>query len=185
MIVASNCPKAINTFPGNYPEFLYWGMLSFLLVFLFVHRFWGVYEFGQKIISGIFKFAAPLDRVIAYLLPFYPTLMLIIFFIVSGLLQIKSYDHYFVFFAGFLIAMHVVLVAQELQEQEKSVFKPAYFFLMSIVFIANVLWIMLFFDFLIKDFSLPQFIHANFIDIRDFFKEVAQKIHVIYQTIKK
>ena len=49
----------IMSFPSSYGEFFMWGIFGFLILFLFFYQFWGVYEFGQKVMTGIFKFLNP------------------------------------------------------------------------------------------------------------------------------
>jgi hypothetical protein len=126
------------SYPQNYDEFFLWGASAFLLIFLFAYQFWGVFEFGQGIISGIFKFAAPADRVLVKLLSFYLIFVLVLFFFVRSVLDVSTQDHSFMFFSGFFFAMHMLLVAQQMQDEEKTPIKPSYLFWMSVVVIFNI-----------------------------------------------
>lgn len=150
----------ITEFPGSYGEFFLWGMLGFLLFFLFFYQFWGVYEFGQKITSGLFQFATPLTRVMAYTVPFYLTVILLAFFAVKVFLDINSYDHYFMFFAGFTFTLHILLTAQDLQEQEKALIKPAYLFMMMVAFIGLTCVVVLLFDLAFQKWTFPEFFQS-------------------------
>jgi len=62
--------------PGTFDEFFFWGMFGFLVCFLFFYQFWGVYELGQKIVANIFQFMAPVNDVMAKIIPFYLTVIL-------------------------------------------------------------------------------------------------------------
>ena len=147
-------------FSPNLKEFLLWGAEAFLVTFLFVHSFRGVYDFGQKMIEGLFKFLAPLEIFIASLIPFYTVLLLIALTVTERFVDLTGYKHYFLFFLGFTFCMHVTLVAQQLQEQEKSVIKPNYFLMMSMVFILNVFVAILFLDALAGQFTFFEFLKS-------------------------
>ncbi len=138
------------TYPQNYNEFFLWGASAFLLIFLFAYQFWGVFEFGQGIISGIFRFAVPADRVLIKLISFYLIFVLLLFFFVRSVLEVYSQDHFFMFFTGFFFSMHILLVAQQMQDAEKTPIKPSYLFWMSIVVIFNICLITLSLDFILE-----------------------------------
>jgi hypothetical protein len=165
----------VTDFPGAFGEFFLWGMLGFLLVFLFFYQFWGVYEFGQKITAGVFQFAAPLTRVIAYIVPFYLTFILLSFFVVRVFLDVDSYDHYFMFFAGFTFTLHILLTAQDLQEQEKALIKPSYLFMMMVVFIGLSCVVVLLFDLVFQDWTFSKFFQSV----------VSQSLDNYYLTCKR
>ena len=183
-ICADYFAEALNSFPKNYPDFFWWGALSFLLIFLFVYRFTPLHEFGINMISAIFRFIAPLDRFLAYVLPFYVILVFLTLSILTAI-QNHAYDHYFLFFAGFFLAMHEILIAQELQDEEKNFIKPAYFFVMSLVFILNICLVLLFFDLILKDFSFQKFFQSAIQEVKEVYLQAFEKIHKIYLTIKK
>ncbi len=146
--------------PSSLESFLLWGAIAFLITFLFVHSFRGVYNFGQKIIESIFKFLAPLDVYISGLIPFYTVLIVLVLFICDTYFNIAAYRHYFIFFIGFTAAMHLILMAQQFQEQEKSLFKPTYFLMVSIIFILNVMVAVLILGVLSDKFIFPDFMKS-------------------------
>ena len=43
-------------YPRVYGIQFYSGAAAFLVIFLFFYQFWGIYEFGQKIMSAAFRF---------------------------------------------------------------------------------------------------------------------------------
>lgn len=147
----------LRLYPAGYDEFFLWGVLGFLLVYLFIHQFRGTYEFGQKIIGAVFKFTSPFDRLLTSILPFYLTVILLFFYAVTAFLGIDTYDHYFMFFTGFAFTMHILLAAQDLQEQEQGPAKPGYFLTMSLVFIFNVFFLVLLLDLAAGELTFPKF----------------------------
>lgn len=144
-------------YPNFFQDFISWGILGFLLVYLFLHKFVGLYESGQKVIAAIFKFAAPLDRLISYLIPFYFILFCLIFGVVVRFFKASPYEPHFLFFIGFVWCMHVILASQELQDQESSLFKPSYMLWMSIIFIFNALLAVSLLDWIAQSFTLSKF----------------------------
>ncbi|MBN1869059.1 MAG: hypothetical protein JW847_00565 [Candidatus Omnitrophica bacterium] len=147
----------ILSFPGEFDEFFLWGMFGFLMLFLFFYQFDGVYEFGQKIMTSIFQFMFPIGRIFVRIIPFYLTVILLVYCAVVNLLGVKVSDHYFMFFAGFAFTMHVILTAQDLQQQEKAFIKPAYLFMMVIVTVFMIFVTVLLFDLVFMKFTFPEF----------------------------
>jgi len=148
----------IESLPNTYQGFFIWGMVAFLFVFLFLYQFWGFYEFGQKITQGLFRFLAPIEKYFAYMLPFYLIATLILFYIIKIFFKTDMYDPNFMFFTGFTFLLHIILSAQDLQQQETSSFKWAYLFVMCLVFIINVCILVLMLDLIIGEFTFPQFL---------------------------
>jgi hypothetical protein len=148
----------IASFPGAYGEFFFWGMFGFLMLFLFFYQFYGVYEFGQKIVTGAFQFMFPFSKVLVCAVPFYLTIILLLYTLVVNALGVKVSDHYFMFFAGFFFSMHLILTAQDLQQQEKSFIKPTYLLMMSVsgIFLACIT--VLLFNLVFMKFTFPDFL---------------------------
>ena len=155
---ASQFHKHIVGFPKPYAEFFYWGMFGFVVLYIFFYQFWGPFELGQKITGGIFQFTTPANRFIANIIPFYLTVILLLYYVVLDFLEIKTFNHYFMFFSGFAFTMHILLVAQDLQDAEKAFIKPTY--LMSIMFIVTLMICVtvLLYDFVLQEFTFPEFI---------------------------
>jgi len=150
----------VMSFPGAYSEFFLWGGFVFLMCYLFFYQFWGVYEFGQKIIAGLFVFLTPINGFVAKLIPCYLTAVMLAFYVTNHFLGITSYDHYFMFFSGFTLTMHLILCAQDLQDHEKLLIKPAYLFSMMVVFTAVALVTVLLFNLAFNKFIISDFVYT-------------------------
>ena len=61
----------LSRYPSSYQDYFIWGVSAFILTFLFLHQFWGVYESGQKMIRSFFGFLAPLNNIFAILISVY------------------------------------------------------------------------------------------------------------------
>lgn len=147
----------LKTYPGAYQDFFIWGLLIFLVIFLFLYQFWGFYEFGQSAMNGIFKFIAPVNQVIARVFPFFMLLTLLVFYCVTTFGRTNRFDHYFMFFTGFTGAMHILLTAQDRQNQEQSPIKPNYLFLINLVAIVNISLLVLILDVILGKFTFNIF----------------------------
>jgi hypothetical protein len=170
-IFATRFHHHLTVYPNNPQDFFLFGVMGFLLVFLFIYQFFGVFEVGQKITGQAFRFAAPLDKFMANCVPFYPVVIMLLFYIVRNLFKFSDWNHQFLFFAGFTMAMHVLLVAQDLQGEERGVFRPNYFFSISVVFLANILVMILLMDLVYGKFTLFNFFKNNFFDVKLIYHE--------------
>jgi hypothetical protein len=164
------------TLPSQLQEFLLWGCEAFLITFIFVHPFRGMYDFGQKIIESLFKFVSPLQIYAASLFPFYTLLILLALFICDRFLDLSAYKPYFYFFIGFTYTMHVILMAAQLQEQEKSLIKPTYFLMGSLILILNLILAVLFLNGLVAKFTFPDFFQAALNNAWNIYVDIFHKI---------
>jgi len=166
----------INVLPGMDGDFFFWGMFGFTLIFLFFYQFWGVYEFGQRMVSGLLQFTAPANHFIAKVVPFYVTLILLLFYVIKHFLGADQYDHYFMFFAGFALTMHIFLTAQDLQENEKVFIKPTYLFTMMCAFILMMFFTILLFNLVLREFTFLNFVNSTLDDALGVYHFVLQRI---------
>ena len=172
-------------YPDIYQEFFFWGMMSLVLMHFFIFKPQALYEFGQNLVGAAFKFISPLDRFFSFILPFYTIIIFLLLYLVTFLFKTGKFDHYFMFFGGYAFAMQLVFVAEELQEEGGSTLRPAYLFIMSLVFILNIFLLVLLFDLVLKKFTFPAFFQAMSKDALDIYKAIFHKIYSVYQTVRK
>ena len=142
------------------------GVLAFLIIFLFFYSFASFHEFGHRMMGGFFSFATPLDQFLAGCIPFFPTVLLPMLFLIKTFFRSDAYTHYFVFLAGLSFAMHFVLVAQDIQGQEVGFFRPTYYFKVSLTVLFNVVVMILLFDLALGKWTLVHFFHTNIPQIK-------------------
>jgi len=147
----------LDFYPDLYQQFFMYGLVAFLLIFIFLYQFWAFYEFGQNIILQLLKFFAPFDRLASRFVPFYFTLICLLHYITITFFKAHAYDQYFLFFAGLFFGMHILLTAQVFQDEEKALVKPNYFFWMPIVFVGNVFLLIVLFDLTTSKFTVASF----------------------------
>lgn len=150
----------LNTYPAILSVNFIYGAVSFVLVFLFLYQFWGFFELGYKVLTNLYQFAAPMDKWLAYATPIYTILVLLIFYIVRVLGKVDSLDQPFSFMAGFTLAMHVLVLAQELQNQEKTPLKPDYFLAINLIFILDIFLVILLMDLVFQKWTFPLFFES-------------------------
>ena len=169
----------IANYQGQDAEFLIWGGAAFLIIFLFVNQFRGLHELGQKTMSALLKFMAPLDLFVANSVPFYTIVIVFVYWFVDHFYKLDAYHHYLIFFVGFSFCMHVVSVAQNLQEQDQSIFKPNYFPLMSIFCVLNIFIIVLLLDMMSGHFMFGKFFHAMIAQAWDIYTGVYDRVMML------
>ena len=91
----------LGMYPTSHGEFFRWGIMAFLVTFLFLYQFWGVYEFGQRNMQNLLSFLSPLDRIVSRLVPFYLTIILLLFYATKTFLGVSKVSPYYMFFVGF------------------------------------------------------------------------------------
>ncbi|MBI5150897.1 MAG: hypothetical protein HZA28_09060 [Candidatus Omnitrophica bacterium] len=166
----------LERYPADYGEFFQWGAYSFVLVFFFVYQFQRMYQGGQAAMTEIFKFLTPLDRTIARVIPVYATVVLVGMYALNKIRDVSAYAHYFLFFAGFFLVMHVLLLARELQEEESSFLKSAYFFRMSVYFVFLSCVVVLLLDLTAWQWTFFDFFTAVVDRARDIYAAAIEKI---------
>jgi hypothetical protein len=158
---------------ANYPDldlqtFLF-GAYVLVMIFLFFYQFWGVYEFGKNIMNNLFKFLAPFDKLLLNILSFYVLVTMLLCFITNKLLDIHDYNFLFMFLLGFFMSLHILLVAQDLQDDEKSLIKPNYLFNIPVIIIGNVFLLVLFFDLLMGRWTFTEFFREMSLETQETF----------------
>ncbi len=165
----------------SYNEFFMYGALSFLLIFLFIFRFWGPYELGQKISLAIFRFLTPLDKLLAYFFPFYLILFFVVFTVVHRFLSINAYDHYFLFFLGFIVAMQILQSAQEQQEGETQAFKLAYLLVLFSAIVVNIFFVVAGLDLVFAKLTIVKFFSSTITLAKDLYVIWIKKVLLLPQ----
>ncbi len=143
-----------------YPLFV-GGIIAYLVIHLFVYAPVGLFQFGQNIVGSIFHLSEILTNSIPYILPFYLTLLLITFYVTEVILRMTTWENYFLFLIGMMLAMHIILSARELYELDTHALKPNYFFYTGLIFILNLITVSLVLGWVLPEFSAVDFLKAS------------------------
>ncbi|HOY09650.1 MAG TPA: hypothetical protein PLB05_06190 [Candidatus Omnitrophota bacterium] len=142
---------------GAMRDIFLWGVLSYTLWHLFVFSFARLFEFFQKILADIFRFSLLAQSVMPRVIPWGTTFLLLVYFIVTHLFRLKGAEPIVYFLTGFSLALHVILIAAELYQEDPLFLKPHYFFFICLTFIGNVLVVALLLDLNFEKFSFLSF----------------------------
>jgi hypothetical protein len=118
-------------------ERYFWsGVITFLVIYLFILEPTKVYTRGQKILEALFSFFKPLVRVAPYLLPIYGLLIFGIYLIIA--IFTKSFLGYFLFLFGMSLCLHLVFSSRSLRSKQGGFLHGNYIFAFSFIYILNV-----------------------------------------------
>ena len=147
----------LSQLPNDLAEVFYRGILFYLLMHIFIVEPKGVFQYGQNVVSSIFKFFAPLVKIAPFVLPIYSFLFLILFYFSSLFFDSRELAGMFMLLVSFTLTMHVVFAAQMLRESDSNAAKPNYFFSISLIYVLNAFLLALMFDLILTDFSFSKF----------------------------
>ena len=112
--------------------------------------------------ANIFKFFAPLVVVAPLVLPIFSILLLILLYFAPYVFKGIDLSVYFLFFASFAFAMHMVFTARDLRQQDTETLKSRYFFSMALVFLASLFMMALMLYLSLSRFSFVNVVQATF-----------------------
>ena len=147
----------LHSLPEGYQRFFVWGLVSYLVMHLFILEPRPVYDFGQRLVAGAFRFLAPLAAAVPLAVPVYSVFFIIILYFKFLLWPSTELGHCLIFFAGFMLSLHVIFNSKVLREGDKNGVKPDYFFPASLAYLANLVIIALLLGLVFSEFSIPGF----------------------------
>jgi len=138
-------------------SYFWYGISSFLVIYLFIWEPMVIYTKGQRILELIFTFVRPLVRVAPFLLPIYFIILMIIYGFASFFNPSADVRNFFVFLFGFSMAFHLVFSAKSLRTKQEDFLKANYIFGFSFLYLVNLMLLAFLFSFIFEKFS---FVHA-------------------------
>lgn len=151
------------------------GVISFLIVYLFIFEPAKVYQKGQQVLEVVFHFFAPLVKMAPYVLPIYTIIIFFLYLVVSFFIKSNELISYFMFCFGLSIALHLVFSAKSLRLKQDFL-KANYLFGFSLVYIINLLLAGLFLNLLFEKFSFVNFFNNAFLSARILFGAVFKQL---------
>lgn len=140
----------------------FWGVNSFLVLYLFIWEAALVYKKGQKIVEAVFRFFTPLVKVAPYLLPIYTLILLLVSGICSLFDQQGASVPYFVFLFGFSVTLHLVFSSKQMRKRQGDKLKANYIFGFSFIYIINLAILALGLSLTFKEFSFVNFCNQSY-----------------------
>ena len=123
------------------------GAVTYCGLNLFYYPLEGLFQFGQRVFSDIFRFSPTAAAIIPMIIPVYATLLLLIHYIVMSVFHYEGLQNYFIFFIGFTFSMHVAMIAYDIFDEDNGQIKANYLFYMSLTYICNIALLTILLDF--------------------------------------
>ncbi|MDD5006184.1 MAG: hypothetical protein PHS93_06790 [Candidatus Omnitrophica bacterium] len=134
---------------------------AYLILHMFIYEPNTIYKFGQRLISGMFGFIAPLRDLLSCAVPFYTVLTFGLYFIFKANFAYEVIIGYFIFWISFTAVMHLILTAAYMKEETTDTLKGNYFFTLFLVYMFEIVLISVFFNVMLKDFSFVNIIKSG------------------------
>jgi len=152
------------------------GVISLLVIYLFVWEPAVIYAKGHKILELIFNFFKPLVRVAPYVLPIYTILLFIAYELLSLTVKSDWLLEYFIFLLGFSISMHLIFSAKSIRAKKSDFLKANYIFGFALIYIINIMLLSFFLNLIFKEFSFVNFFNTSFQSAKNIFRDVFRQL---------
>lgn len=159
------------------PQNYFWsGLISLLIIYLFIWEPAIIYTKGQKLLEAIFIFFKPLVRIASYLLPIYTIVLFIAYGISSYVFKSKELINYFVFLFGFSIGLHLIFSARSIHSKQGDFLRANYIFGFSLIYIINLTLLAFVLSFVFENFSFVNFFNNSFLIGKKIFYAIFKKL---------
>jgi len=155
-----------------------WGIIGYLLFHLFIAEPYGLYQYGKGLVGDIFKFFAPLVIVAPLILPIFSILLLVLLYFSSYVIKEIDLSVYFIFFASFTFAMHMIFTARDLRQQDSETLKSQYFFSIALIYLVSLVAVALMMYLCLPRFSFINFMKTTFYVSEGIYKAVFNQLFV-------
>jgi hypothetical protein len=149
------------------------GVISMLILYLFIWEPAAVYTKGQKLVELIFNFLKPLVRVAPYVLPVYTIVIFFAYLIIGHLFDLTDY---FIFLFGLSMALHLIFTAKSMRGKKEDLLKGNYIFGFSLIYIINLAVLSFCFSTIFEKFSFVNFCNNSFQIAKSIFGAVIKQL---------
>jgi len=137
------------------------GVISFIILYLFVYEPVIIYNKGQRLLEIVFQFFKPLVKVAPYLLPIYTIVIFILYLLFSPLLKTPEFFTYFIFLFSFSLTLHLIFSAKSIRSKQGDFLKANYIFGFSFVYIIDVSLLSFCLNLIFREFSFVNFFNNS------------------------
>ncbi len=160
-------------------EYFWGGIITLLLIYLFVWEPAIIYAKGHKILEVIFNFFKPLVRVAPYVLPIYTIVLFIAYELLSLTVKSEWLIEYFIFLLGLSIALHLIFSAKSIRAKKSDFLKANYIFGFALIYIINLMLLAFCLNLVFKEFSFVNFFNISFQVAKNIFSAVFKQLFSI------
>lgn len=143
-------------------DYFWFGVVTFIIVYLFVIETGWVYEKGHKLLEVIFSFFQPLVKVAPYLLPVYTIIIFFVYLILSLFTREPWLINYTMFFFGVSLVMHLIFSSKAIRSKKGDLLRSNYIFGFSFIYIINLGIFAFFLNVIFKSFSFVNFCNTAY-----------------------
>ncbi|MDD5653553.1 MAG: hypothetical protein PHT31_05265 [Candidatus Omnitrophica bacterium] len=161
---------------GVLQSYFWYGISSFLVIYLFIWEPTVIYTKGQRILEIIFTFVRPLVRVAPFLLPIYFIILMSAYGLVYIFNQSAEMRDLFVFLFGFSMVFHLVFSAKSLRTKQEDFLKANYIFGFSFLYLVNLMLLAFLFSFIFAKFSFVNFCNLSYQSASNIFTSVFSQL---------
>ena len=155
----------------DYLQFsFFYGIVSFLILYLFIWEPQILYKKGQRFVEIIFRFFVPLVKIASYVVPIYTVLLFVIGYLTASIFTSKFFLAKFLFLIGFSIIFHLVFSAKSLKTKQADFLKANYIFGFSLVYIINIFLLSFGINLMFDKFSFVNFSNNSFFFAAEVFR---------------
>lgn len=149
------------------------GVISLLIVHLFIWEPALVYAKGQKLVEVVFNYLKPLVRIAPYVLPVYTIAVFFAYLVIGHLFELT---HYFVFLLGLSIALHLIFTAKSVRGKKEDPLKGNYIFGFSLIYIINLAVLSFCLSIIFEKFSFVNFCNQSYQIAKSIFSAVVRQL---------
>jgi hypothetical protein len=157
-------------------NYFWQGVISFLVIYLFIWEPAFVYSRGHKLLGLIFSFFKPLVNVAPYLVPIYTLVVFILYQLFSLVVKTPQLLRYTTFALGFTMALHLVFSAKSVRGKKGDFLKSNYLFGFSLVYILNVSLLAFLLNIIFLPFSFVVFCNQSYQNAAAVFSAVFRQL---------
>lgn len=154
------------------------GVISFLVIYLFVWEPAIIYNKGHRLLEIVFSFFKPLVKIAPYLLPIYTIVLFVLYGILSGIIKEGWLIKYFIFLVGFTMILHLVLCAKSIRGKKGDFLKGNYIFGFSFIYVVDVVLLSFCLNLIFNDFSFVNFSNSSYSQAKDIFYAVFKQLFI-------
>jgi len=159
-------------------EYFTSGMFAYLILHLFIYEPNVVFQKGQGMVSGVFRFFSPLVKVASFVLPIYTIFILIIFAIIKLFYKDVNITKQLVFLIGFTLTLHMVFCARTLKTKTEDVLRANYFFAIQLIYIINLFIVAFSLSYFLEGFSFLDFYNYTFSQAVNIYNAVFSQLFI-------
>ena len=152
------------------------GVITLLVIYLFVWEPAIIYTRGHRILEVIFNFFKPLVRIAPYVLPVYTIVLFIAYELLSMAVKSEWLLEYFIFLLGLSVALHLIFSAKSIRAKKSDFLKANYIFGFALIYIINLMLLAFCFNLVFNEFSFVRFFNASFQAAANIFSAVFKQL---------